>query len=93
MKPFALLTVLGLAACVEPQPPAPQPGGIIPQSTCGADRLQPYVGLLVEALPNSDPNVIQRLIRPGDTVTEDFSLQRLNIRLDADDRITSLTCG
>ena len=89
MKPFALLVAgLALAACVE----APQPGGI-PQSTCGADRLQAFVGQPVGLLPNTDPTVTQRIIRPGDAVTEDFSLQRLNARLDAQDRIISLTCG
>ena len=90
MKPFALLVAgLALAACVE----APQPGGGIPQSTCGADRLQAFVGQPVGLLPNTDPTVTQRIIRPGDAVTEDFSLQRLNARLDAQDRIISLTCG
>ena len=89
MKPHALLVAaLALAACVD----APQPGGNA-QSTCGADRLQAYVGQPVSLLPNTDPSVTRRIIRPGDAVTEDFSLQRLNVRLDAQDRITSLTCG
>lgn len=94
MKPFAcLLAALTLSACVCEMPVEPQPGGIIPQSTCGADRLQAYVGQPLQALPKAAPDVTQRVIRPGDAVTEDFSLQRLNVRLDAKDRITSLTCG
>jgi len=87
-----LIAGLALAACVD-APPATQPGGIIPQSSCGADRLQTYVGLPVQALPNSDSDVTRRIIRPGDAITEDFSLQRLNVTLDAADRILSLTCG
>ena len=94
MKPFApLVAGFALAACIGVPPPVTQPGGIIPQSTCGADRLQAFVGQPVGLLPNTDPTVILRIIRPGDAVTEDFSLQRLNARLDAQDRITSLTCG
>jgi Peptidase inhibitor I78 family len=34
-----------------------------------------------------------RIIRPGDMVTEDFSTSRLNVDLDANDRVTRLWCG
>ena len=34
-----------------------------------------------------------RFIRPGDAVTEDFSLQRLNIEIDLKEVISGVHCG
>jgi len=94
MKPCAfLIASLALAACVEYPSPVPDPGGIIPQSTCGADRLQDYVGLPLVSLPPGRADVTRRVIRPGDAITDDFGLPRLNVTLDARERILSLTCG
>ncbi|MBA3911749.1 MAG: hypothetical protein C0524_18210 [Rhodobacter sp.] len=96
MKPaLSLVAILLLAACVEePLPgPVPEPGGIIPQSTCGADLVQAYVGLPLALLPAEPAGVIRRVIRPGDAVTEDFSLQRQNVYVDASGLIVRLTCG
>ncbi len=94
MKPYVILiATLGLAACVEEPTPAQNTGGIIPQSTCGADLLQEYIGLPLDMLPADRSDVIRRVIRPGDGITKDFSLQRLNVFLDPADLITQLTCG
>ncbi|WP_309667889.1 I78 family peptidase inhibitor [Tabrizicola sp.] len=94
MKPYVILAAaLALAGCVEEPTPMPRPGGIIPQSTCGADLLQDYIGLPVALLPAGRADVTRRVIRPGDAITEDFSLQRLNVFLDDADVITQLTCG
>ena len=90
-----LVAALVLSACVETPPAGPKPGtgGIIPQSTCGADLLQGLVGQPLAGLPPVQPGVTLRVIRPGDAITKDFSLQRLNAYLDNADTITQLTCG
>lgn len=80
-------SVLGGAGCVPAQPP------IAPLVVCGAGQRadllgQPLAALQAAGLP---PGV--RVIRPGDAVTEDYSDQRLNVDLDANDRVTRLWCG
>ena len=59
---------------------------------CGADTLQAAVGehLGEVALPSG---VKVRIIRPGDAVTMDHAPDRLNIELDADDRVVRVRCG
>jgi hypothetical protein len=64
---------------------------------CGADRLHDFVGRLadadtrraVEALVETDDI---RWIRPGDAVIEDLRADRLNLELDAEDRIETIDC-
>lgn len=94
MKPFAVvIAALAVVGCVEHPSSLPPQGGIIPLSPCGADKLQGYVGRPLAALPPGAADVTRRVIRPGDAVTEDFSLQRLNVYLDRADVITQLVCG
>lgn len=70
--------------------------GIVPEA-CGADRLDDFVGRLadadtrraVEALVATDDI---RWIRPGDAVIEDLRADRLNLELDAEDRIETIDC-
>jgi hypothetical protein len=52
---------------------------------------QARVGAAVSAF--ADLPAGARVIRPGDAVTEDFSPARLNIDLDATDRIARAWCG
>jgi Peptidase inhibitor I78 family len=84
-----VMSVLGLCACVPT--PAPSPVDLTP--ACGADALgafggQPLAAVQAQGLPPG-----ARIIRPGDMVTEDFSTSRLNVDLDANDRVTRLWCG
>lgn len=60
---------------------------------CGADRMAHLTGGPATSLPGDEVDGPLRLIRPGDMVTEDFNPARLNVALDAQDHITSLTCG
>lgn len=89
----ATLVFAGLAACTAEAPPAPAPqppvATLVP---CGGDSLVPLIGQPVAALPPGLPPGT-RVIRPGDAVTEDYSESRLNVDLDAGDRIVRLWCG
>ena len=74
-----------LAACVTVQEPD--------RNACGADGMQGLIGkdravLAAMALPRGT-----RIITPGMAVTEDYSASRLNIDIDARDRIAGLWCG
>jgi hypothetical protein len=89
-----MIAALALAGCV-PHPdstPAPGDGG------CNAAPAQHLVGrpsspeLAREAQRLSGAR-IWRFLRPGQIVTMEFRADRLNIRLDAQDRIEAITCG
>ncbi|NUB44682.1 hypothetical protein GEU84_009830 [Fertoebacter nigrum] len=92
MRLLPIVPCLVLVACA---PPAPvrSPGSTIDPVPCGAAAMQDLIGQPASVLPASGPPGSLRLIRPGDAVTEDFSATRLNVMLDARDRITALTCG
>ena len=69
-----------------------------PPAACGADKAAKFVGK--NATPDVRAQVIEavghsriRWIRPGDAVTMDFSEGRLNVDLNAADRITGVRCG
>ena len=90
--------LLGLAcmACttVEAQNPTLGPG----EATCVMERLGPLVGrarseaLGAEARRLSGAGRL-RWIRPGDAVTMDYRTDRLNVHLDARDRVEHFSCG
>jgi hypothetical protein len=69
-----------------------------PSGQCNTDRLSGLVGR--PATPELGTRA-QRLsgaarlrwIRPGDVVTMDFSPQRLNVHLDAQNRVDHFACG
>lgn len=84
-----------LMGCAQPASPPPAPAPI------GECRAEPARGLegrvfnaqvQAEAQRQSGARVI-RVIRPGQAVTMDFSAHRLNIELDAADRVQRLRCG
>lgn len=65
---------------------------------CDASRVQDYVGRIADADSVRDAVAASgartvRVIKPGMAVTMDFRGDRLNLRLDADDRIVAVTCG
>lgn len=69
-----------------------------PRYACSTTNLGSLVGqpatqrLGTEALRISNSRTI-RWIRPGDAVTMDYRLDRLNIMLDAANVVTSFNCG
>jgi hypothetical protein len=88
-----------LAACA-PRPAATEspPDRTAPDGRCDAARAQSLVGrqgdaaLGREALERTGARTI-RWIRPGQAVTMDYSPDRLNIKLDANDRVEGFNCG
>lgn len=59
------------------------------EDTCGAGPHRARVGA---PIGDWEPPAGSRVIRPGDAVTRDLRRERLNVILDAEDRITALEC-
>ena len=88
----AIAPAMSLQACSDlsvPLPPRVRPPEM---STCGAVDLQNLVGRPVSTLERT---IVERarVIRPGQAVTMDFNAARLNLELDAEDRVLRLWCG
>ncbi|VDC27241.1 I78 family peptidase inhibitor [Pseudogemmobacter humi] len=93
---IAALVPLALAACVpvtpvDPGTPAFPVGA---GDTCNAAPLVSLIGRDSSALATvgnrRDP---MRVTRPGQAMTMDFNPARLNVELNAADRIVRLSCG
>ena len=96
MNKVVMMGALLTAACttVPPEPgPAPLPTG-----QCDASRAQGLIGepasqaLAIEAQRLTGGNAV-RWIQPGQAVTMDYRPDRINIKLDAQNRVTGITCG
>ena len=97
------MIALLLTACGDPAaaPVAPAAPATIPASTgaeCGVPRLMALVGRHYDAelatlIRNRAGTPILRAIRPGRSVTMDYRVDRLNVLLDAKDRVTGFRCG
>jgi hypothetical protein len=61
--------------------------------TCGADARQDWVGQSVAALNDVDLPGGTRVLFPTTPATMDFSAERLNVAVDASDRISRVYCG
>lgn len=85
MRLILPLVALVLAACAPPADPGPD--------ACGAAGLQGLIGQPESVLAATTFAGPIRIIRPGDAVTEDYSASRTNVMLDAQGRITAITCG
>jgi hypothetical protein len=69
-----------------------------PAGRCGTDRLSGLLGRPASAGLGTEAQRLSgaarlRWIRPGDVVTMDFSPQRLNVHLDAQNRFARFACG
>ena len=84
---YRLVPLVLLMAC-QTVPPAPTA-----LATCGGGPLSALIGQPVTSLPAAGGWGTLRVIRPGQPVSEDYSDQRLNVQLDAADRIVALSCG
>lgn len=89
------LLAFALAGCIDVGPILPERP---PPGTCAVEGLSRFVGRpgtpeLGERARRRSGAARLRWIRPGDMVTMDFSPQRLNIHLDARNRVESFACG
>jgi hypothetical protein len=89
MKHAALAgcAILFMAACQPVMPDGPD------LSTCGADALQGLVGQPASVLQTMRFGQETRIIRPGMAVTMDYRPDRLNIEIDASERIARVHCS
>lgn len=78
-----------LAACSGEPTVRHDPTGQL--GVCPAPAFQEFVGQPYAYTQFDWP--MMRVIRPGDAVTKDYRENRLNIDLDADERITRIWCG
>lgn len=88
--PF-VAAVLVLAACVpDDEPPSRQ---VSQADTCGAEPMQPLVGMPYEARDFEEGKRPIRVLPPGSAMTMDHRIDRLNVDLDEDGAITRIWCG
>lgn len=102
---LASASVLLLSACATP---TPQPGGVAqnnpvvgptsPRARCDATGMGEFIGRtatppVVQQAGRQSGAATTRVIRPGQAVTMDFREDRLNIEVDATQRITRVHCG
>lgn len=96
MKTMLAALLLTTACAAVPPDDGPEPGGS--GLTCNAEGLGDLVGreatgaLGTEAVRRSGSRTL-RWIRPGDAVTMDYRPDRLNVHLDARNRVERFACG
>ena len=74
-------------------PPAPGPeGSCFAEDAAGALGQRATTGVIERATLDSGARTA-RIIRPGQAYTQEFNPDRLNIEVDAANRIVRLTCG
>lgn len=96
----AALAPLLIAACSTMPPPASQPPirGDTPGYTCSEAGLDSFVGqqateeIGAEIVRQSGARIL-RWIPEGSAVTMDLRYDRVNVRLDRQNRIEAVTCG
>lgn len=84
-----ILFLVVLASCGETVPDSPSKGEL---ASCGANEVQDLIGRPLNGLRDRFP-ASARIIPFGAPITEDFSLERLNVNLDNAKTITRIWCG
>ena len=93
MRSAPLFCLIALSACAEPVPGQVTPVPPAAEDTCGAAGLAALIGQPVSQFSAQTRQGPARVIRPGQPVTMDYNPLRLNVLLDADDRIVGVSCG
>ena len=89
MRILAVLPLLALAACVQPEANSvtkPDP------DLCKASGMTGLIGQPKTVLKSMMLPAGSRVIGPNDPVTMDFRPDRLNVEIGADDRIAKIAC-
>lgn len=89
--PSALATMVLLTGCVPETGPS-APANTVP-AACGAAELQNMVGMPASAAETATFQQTTRFIRPMTPITEDYSEERLNFDIDANEKISRIWCG
>ena len=90
LAPLALSFVAGFQMQDAPSPSAASMPGA---DACSAEQYQGLVTQNEVALSTmAFPHTV-RVFHPGDAVTKDLRLDRMNIHVDANGRITAVDCG
>ena len=90
--------LLSLAGCMTTPIENDAPPPVMGEGECDADAAQGLVGQMAtaelgaEALRLSGARTL-RWIQPGQAVTMDYRTDRLNIKLDAENRVEEISCG
>ena len=84
----AIPLALSLAACQSPGTTPPET-----EDRCGAGSRQNLVGTQAADLDTSTLPEFSRIIHPRTPVTMDYRLERLNVHVDEDGKITRVVCG
>ena len=102
--PVALLALVAVSACASPSSGpvesasiAAPPAAEEPAMTCQADKGQWAIGqiadeALVARVKADTTSDRVRVIRPGMAVTMDYREDRVNLDVDADNRVTGVRC-
>ena len=98
MRPFIAALPMLIAACATVSSGENPPQEVGANGACTTEGLQELAGqpatseLGAEAMRRSGARAL-RWIRPGDAVTMDYRQDRLNVRLDAENRVEGFDCG
>ena len=93
MRATPLFCLIALSACADPVPSPVTPVPPAVEDTCGAAGLASLIGQPVSQFSAQTRQGPARILRPGQPVTMDYNPLRLNVLLDADDRIVGVSCG
>ncbi len=83
---FVLIALAGCTAAEAPLPPQTE-------DTCGARQFADLIGQDATALERVLLLGPVRVIRPGDAVTRDYRVERINFMIDENETIRSIDCG
>ena len=96
-KAIALAALLG-AGCTTVAAQEPPVHGQMPGNECRSEGLNAFVGQTATAEIGSDilkksGAKVLRWLQPGQIVTMEFRFDRVNVMLDAQNKIEAVTCG
>jgi hypothetical protein len=98
IRPLALLVPGLVLGCAQPAPAPASATLPVPPGECAAETARLLEGKVFDADIQAQAQRLTgarsvRVVRPGQAVTMDFNPFRLNIELDASDRVLRVRCG